>query len=128
MLLRISPPSIRSHDQSGFPNTPWCGGHLWQQCCNRTNCCDYPAVVGQVWMASDGTLALTVANTHATQTLGFTASMRVDRHMPWSAGGLVAVEDEEGGQAQTVEVGEKELHVTKTMAPLSAAVVVLRAK
>lgn len=78
--------------------------------------CDSPVALAQVWMASDGSLGLTLANP-SNESQYVRAALRVDGHTHLAPGAQASVD---GVRAQA---GQTHLSVTKTMPPLSAAIV-----
>ena len=73
-------------------------------------------MIGQVWMASDGSLGLVLANP-SNETVALAAAVRVDGHTHLKASGRALVD------GVSVPVGEKHLETARTMPPLSAAVI-----
>ena len=102
----MHPPEISAVAGAVLPTLRWCSN----------TCCDTPIVIGQVWMASDGSLGLAVANP-SNATASFVARVRIDGHTHLEPGREVMVDGER------VAAGVTHLDVYKTLPPLSAALV-----
>ena len=55
---------------ASFPTAQWCGHSFGPACCG------FDALSVQLWLADDGSQALSVANTDSNATLAFTAVVR----------------------------------------------------
>ena len=108
----MRPPVLTSAGGRPLPETSWC-----QEAWRGQTCCHTTQVIGQVWMANDGSLGLALANPSSNATVSVTAKLRVDGHTHLTADGGALVD------GVPVTVGPTHLEITKSMPPLSAAVV-----
>jgi hypothetical protein len=99
-------PEISAAGGAMLPTVRWCSN----------TCCDTQVVIGQVWMASDGSLGLAVANP-SNGTTSFVAKVRIDGHTHLEPGREVMVDGER------VAAGVAHLDVYKTLPPSGAALV-----
>ena len=109
----MRPPVLTALGGGALPEARWCQ--------SSGTCCSTSLVVGQVWMAGDGSLGLALANP-SNATVHVDAKLRVDGHTHLVEGGGVLVD---GARAIA---GSEHLLVTKVMAPLSAAVTRISAR
>ena len=109
----MRPPILTAAGGGALPEARWCQ--------STGTCCSTALVIGQVWMAGDGSLGLALANP-SNATVRVAAKLTVDGHTHLVEGGGVLVD---GARATA---GSGHLLVTKVMAPLSAAVARISAR
>ena len=116
----MRPPRISN--LARLPETALCNGNgKYRVCCN------YSAVVGQVWMAADRTVGLILANTF-NGTAAVEIMVSVDALGDLAVGNLVQTDHHisdgiQRNESHTLRVGKRGLLVNATMQPLSARVV-----
>ena len=115
----MHPPDIKSSNGDLLPVVSLCTQTFRNP---PLHCCNYSAVVAHVWMATNQSLGVAAANT-VTTPLSVTFTLRVDRHMPFAAGGQVRVVSEDIGLIAVETVSASGLQIHTTMPALSACVI-----